>query len=108
MTTGFQIVNELLTIKKDPQAVLTYTFDWSQWLANNDELSTVTYTLQVRANDPQPIVQVDSGIINGNQTWVKISGGQLERTYVVTALVTTAQGLIDRRNFRINVVNRSA
>jgi len=108
MTTGFQIVNDLLTITKDPQAILTYTLDWSQWLEQGDALSTVTYTLQVRANDPQPIVNVDAGIIGGYQTWIKLSGGQVERTYVVSALITTAQGLTERRNFRVNVANRSA
>jgi len=108
-TTGFQIINELLTIDKDPVAVLTYTFDWSQWLVNGDTIGNASYSLQVRANDPQPIVNVQSGIANGGlQTYIKLSGGQNERTYVVTCTVTTANGLIDRRNFRVRVKNRSA
>lgn len=108
MTTGFEVVNQLLTIKKDPQAVLTYTFDWSEWLIDGDSLDTVNYTLQVRANDPSPIVKIGSDIIGGNKTWIKLSGGQVERTYIVTASITTALGLTDRRNFRVNVANRSA
>ena len=109
MTTGFQIINELLTIDKDPVAVLTYTFDWSEWLLTGDSIGTVVYDLQVRANDPEPIVKESSGIAGGGtQTYVKISGGQKERTYTVTCTVTTSNGLIDRRNFRVRVKNRSA
>lgn len=108
MTTGFEVVNQLLTIKKDPQAVLTYTFDWSQWLIDGDTINSVSYTLQVRANDPSPIIKLDSGISAGDLTYIKLSGGQVERTYIVTAAITTQNGLTDRRNFRVNVANRSA
>lgn len=108
MTTGFQITNGLLGIDKDPEAVLTYTFDWSQWLVNSDIISNVVYTLHVRANDPQPLVKLDDGIINNSSTYIKLSGGQVDRTYVVSCTVTTADGLIDRRNFRVMIKNRSA
>jgi len=108
-STGFQIINELLTIDKDPVAVLTYTFDWSQWLTTGDTIGNAVYELQVRSNDPQPIVNVQSGIAGGGtQTYIKLSGGQKERTYTVTCTVTTANGLVDRRNFRVRVKNRSA
>lgn len=109
MTTGFQIINELLTIDKDPVAVLTYTFDWSQWLVDGDTIGNAVYELQVRANDPKPIVNQASGIAGaGLKTYIKLSGGQKERTYTVTCTVTTANGLIDRRNFRVRVKDRSA
>jgi len=109
MSTGFQIVNNLLTIEKDPSATLTYTFDWSQWLSTGDHIATCSYSLQVRANDPYPLVQASSGIGNSGQaTYVTLSGGQKERTYVVTATVHTANGLIDSRDFRVNVITRSA
>jgi hypothetical protein len=108
-TTGFQIINNLLTIDKDPVAKLTYTLDWSQWLTSGDTIGSASYSLQVRANDPQPIVNELSGVTgSGTQTYIKLSGGQKERTYTVTVTVTTANGLIDRRNFRVRVKNRSA
>lgn len=108
MTTGFEIINQVLFIDKDPEAVLTYTFDWSQWLESGDTIDTAEYTLQVRANDPEPLVKVDDGIISGTKTYVKLSGGQVERTYTVTAKITTDTGLVDRRNFKVKVHNRSA
>lgn len=107
MTTGFQIINQMLYVDKDPQAVLTYTFDWTDWLASSDNISAVEYSLQVRANDPQPLIQEDSGL-NGNKTYITLSGGQVERTYTVTAKVTTEYGLVDRRHFKVRVYNRSA
>jgi hypothetical protein len=108
MTTGFQIINQQLSTEKDPSAVLTYTFDWGEWLIDGDTITTNSYALQVRANDPAPLVQVTSGITSARYTYVKLSGGQLDKTYVVTCTVTTAAGLTDRRNFRVRVVNRSA
>lgn len=107
MTTGFQVINGMLYVEKDPQAELTYTFDWSEWLVSGDNISDVEYTLQVRANDPQPLLKGDSGLV-GNKTYVRLSGGQVERTYTVTAKVTTDAGLVDRRHFKVRVYNRSA
>ena len=95
-------------IAKDPEAELIYSMDWSQWLLGTDTIYAVTYALQVRANDPEPLVKVESGILQGTTTWVKINGGQVGKVYTVTADVTTASGDKDRRSFRIKVENRSA
>ena len=107
MTTGFQIINGMLYVDKDPKAVLTYTLDWVDWLNNDDHLTNVEFTLQVRANDPQPLINVDSGF-TGSKTYIKLSGGQVERTYTVTAKVTTEAGLVDARHFKVRVYTRSA
>jgi len=108
MTTGFQIINQQLWTEKDPSAVLTYTFDWADWLIDGDTIVTASYALQVRANDPVPLVKVTSGVTGARYTYVKLQAGQVDKTYVVTCTVTTAAGLTDRRNFRVRVVNRSA
>lgn len=105
--TGFEVTNTGLQISKDPQAQLTYTFDWSNWLETGDGLSTVSYSAAARRNDPTPIVIESSGI-SGNTTYVELSGGQADKTYIITCAVTTTDGLTDRRNFRVLVENRSA
>jgi len=107
MTTGFQVNQSMLYIDKDPEAVLTYTFDWSEWLESNDAINAVEYSLQVRANDPKPLVNEDDGFVD-SKTYITLSGGQVERTYTVTAKVTTTNGLVDRRHFKVKVYNRSA
>lgn len=107
MSTGFFQTIQGLTILKDTEAQLFYTFDWSEWLVDGDSLDTVNYTITARANDPDPLIKESQGI-NGARTFVELSNGQEGKTYVVTCAITTAQGLIDRRNFRVKVLARSA
>jgi hypothetical protein len=107
MTTGFVQTTQGLQIEKDTEARLTYTFDWVDWLPTGDTLSAVTYTVSARANDPDPLVKVSQGI-QGAKTYVQLRDGQKGKTYVVTAAVTTTDGLIDRRYFRVKVLDRSA
>ena len=107
--SGFVVTNTGLEIDKDPEAQLSYTFDWSNWVETGDTISTVEYTVAARRNDPTPIVIESSGITDSNSdTFVELSGGQADKTYIITCKVTTSDGLIDRRNFRVKCVNRSA
>lgn len=94
-------------IRKDPTAQLRYSMDWVDWLPSGDDLATVSYSLQVRANDPQPLINEDDGI-QGTVTYVELSGGQVGKTYTVTAHITTQNGLEDSRAFRVKVENRNA
>ena len=106
--TGFEQTNQGLTIVKDTEAKLTYSFDWSDWLPTGDTISTVDYTIGARLNDPDPLIKVSSGVQNGNLTYIELSDGQVDKTYTVTAKITTGDGLIDRRSFRVRVQDRSA
>lgn len=107
MSTGFVQTVQGLTITKDTEARLFYTFDWSQWLPTGDSLSTVAYSIRARVNDPDPLINESSGI-SGNNTYIELSNGQENKTYLVSCLITTSNGLIDRRNFRVKVQARSA
>lgn len=106
--TGFQATNTGLSIDKDPNAQLTYTLDWTDWLEGNDTVATASWTAAARRNDPTPIVVESSGIAQNTKTYVELSGGQADKTYVITVEIQTADGLTDRRNFRVNCVDRSA
>ena len=105
--TGFTQTLQGLSIVKDTEARLTYTFEWNEWLPQGDSLSTVNYTISSRANDPDPLIRVSQGI-QGTKTYVQLSDGQTGKTYTVTARITTNDGLIDRRSFRVRVEDRSA
>lgn len=106
---GFEQTNYALNITKDIEAQLTYTFDWSEWLEGDDTLVAVEYTVNARRNDPDPIDVISSGVTpDGLQSFVELAGGQLDKTYVVSAKITTDRGMIDRRQFRITIVERSA
>lgn len=107
--TGFYQSNTGLSIDKDVEAQLIYTFDWSEWLESGDTISSVDYSAAARRNDPTPVTIETQGISDSaTDTYVELAGGQANKTYVITAKVTTANGIIDRRSFRLNVVERSA
>jgi hypothetical protein len=106
--TGYEQDALGIYIAKDPSAELVYTFDWSEWLPTGDTVATVNYTLQVRANDPAPLTRLTQGVQSGTKTYVELGGGAVGKVYTVTAAITTADGQIDRRNFRVKVENRSA
>ena len=107
MATGFYQTIQGLTIDKDSEALLSYTFDWTDWLPAGDQLATVDYAVTARVNDPDPLLKVAQGV-EGNKTFVTLSEGQIGKTYTVTCKITTNDGLIDRRNFRVKVLARSA
>lgn len=105
---GFQQIDQQLWISKDPEAQLFYTFDWSEWLGANDSIETAEYTITARINDPDPLLKISNGISDGNKTYVELSAGQLDKSYLVSVKVTTADGLIDRRSFKVKIETRSA
>jgi hypothetical protein len=105
--SGFTQTIQGLTINKDTEAQLIYTFDWGQWLPQGDTISTAVYTVTARANDPDPLAIHMQGT-QGAKTFVELKEGQEGKSYTVTCKVTTANGLIDRRNFRVKVLARSA
>ena len=107
--TGYLKDTQGSWIHKDPTAQLIYSMNWSEWLGAGETLSTATYALQVRANDPAPLVKVSQGLNAGTDlTYVELSGGQVGKVYTVTATITTTNGQTDRRSFRVKVENRSA
>lgn len=105
--SGFTQTIQGLTINKDTEAQLIYTFEWNQWLPSGDSIDTSNYTVTARANDPDPLT-IESQGTQGTKTYVELSNGQEGKTYTVTCQVNTANGLIDRRNFRVKVLARSA
>lgn len=107
MASGFQQTLQGLTISKDTEAQLFYNFEWNEWLPTGDSLATANYTITARANDPDPLAKVSQGI-SGTKTYVELSNGSSGKTYTVTAAITTTNGLIDRRSFRVKVEDRSA
>ena len=107
--TGYERDTLGLYISKDVEARLTYTFDWTDWLPTGDTVSAVTYTLQTRANDPDPLIKHSDGITGASKkTYIELGGGNVGKVYAITCQVTTVDGLIDRRAFRVKVENRSA
>lgn len=107
ITQGFVQTIQGLQISKDPEALLIYTLDWSQWLETGDSLSTASWEIVARANDPDPLLKISDGI-QGDKTYIELDEGQVGKSYTVFCKITTANGLEDRRFFKVKVENRSA
>lgn len=90
----------MTTFKKDPNAVLDYTVDWTPYLTPvADTISTVTWVLS-------------SGLAKVSQSNTMtaatafISGGVLGNTETLTCRITTAAGRTDDRTISLRIVNR--
>jgi hypothetical protein len=85
--------------QKDPQALLDYGFDWTQWLAEGEEIVDCEVT-------------AGSGITNVYNTntsgsvIVWLSGGTPGKRYDITCHILTSGSRIDERTIKIDVKNR--
>lgn len=87
------------TFIKDPSAVLDYVFDWSDWLATGEVISSHVITVDTgltKDSDSEA-----SGIVT-----VWLSGGTAGENYKVACLITTSAGRTDERTIWIKVTNR--
>lgn len=84
---------------KDPDAVLDYIFNWAEWLATGETISSSTVTV------PAGITK-DSESNTTNTATVWLSGGTEGERYVITNSITTNQGRTDDRSMTIRVSNR--
>jgi len=81
---------------KDPDSILDYSEDWSDWLATGETLSTAVWTV------PAGLTNVAEALGDSAAT-VWVSGGTAGTTYTVSCLITTTDGRTDRRSFSIGV-----
>jgi hypothetical protein len=86
--------------KKDPNATLDYTFDWTAYLTPlADTISSVTWVL-------------DTGLTKVSQTQntmtatAFISGGTIGENLTVTCRIVTAGGRTDDRSITLKIVER--
>jgi hypothetical protein len=86
---------------KDPQATLDFKWDWSNWLANSEVISSVTITAPTGIT-----VSNQSNTTNTVTVW--LSGGTAGVNYDVTCKITTSNtpARIDERTISITCVDR--
>lgn len=88
------------SFKKDPNAVLDYTFDWTAWLLPLlDTIATVTWL-------PDTGLTVVSSSNTTTKATAFVSGGTLETIQNLTCRITTAGGRTDDRTIQLKIVNR--
>ena len=87
------------SFQKDPNAVLDYAFNWSDWLAESETISSY-------------IITVDSGLIkdSGSESsgvvtaW--LSGGTHGSDYIVACKIITSLSRTDERSINIRCRER--
>lgn len=81
---------------KDPNAVLDYQIDWSDWLRAGDSIGDSEWIV------PDGI-EKDSDSFNSTTTTIWISGGTAGTNYAFTNRITTIQGRTQDRTVTIPV-----
>lgn len=88
------------TFIKDPDAVIDFKRDWSDWLATNE---TITASSWIASSDD---ITMDSDTNTTVDATVWLSGGTDGASYKLTNRITTNQGRTDDRTFIINCEER--
>lgn len=83
---------------KDPDAVLDYKVDWSDWL-DTDTIVTSDWTVPTGLT-----LELETNTTTIATVW--LSGGAVATSYNVTNEITTADGRTDDRTITIKVKER--
>ena len=89
-----------MTFTKDPDAVLDYSVDWSQWLAS-DQIASSEWLLEGGA-----LIEKVTDSHTAAKTTVWLRGGQAGTTYLVTNRIVTVDGRTDDRSISVRVEDR--
>ncbi len=81
---------------KQPNDVLDYDIDFSDWLVSGDEVESVTVTAETG-------ITVDSTNITSEIVKIWLSGGTDGSSYKVTALAVTEGGRTKEKEFIIKI-----
>jgi hypothetical protein len=89
----------IATFYKDPDAVVDFAIDWSDWLPTGDTISTSTWDVPAGLTE-------DSETESTTLTTVWLSGGTAGQDYNITNQIVTAGGRTDDRTITIKVRER--
>lgn len=87
--------------KKDPDSLMDYSVDWSQWMTSSD--SIVNSVWFVAPGITVYTTAIDAGT---HIATVRLLGGTINGHYRVTNRITTANGLTTDRSIFIRVQER--
>jgi len=83
---------------KDPAALLDYSWDWSEWLAEiGDTISSATVTV------PDGLTAVGDPVVGSPFVTQFVEGGVLESVYRMVCQITTAGGRVDERSIYLTI-----
>jgi hypothetical protein len=83
---------------KDPQAILDYSVDWTNWL-DSDTISAVAWVV--------PAGIINPAISNTTKTaTIWLSSGTVGNSYDIICRITTTGGRTDERTITVSVRNK--
>ena len=88
---------------KDPSAVLDYSFDWSEYLAETSPVDTIASSTWTASSSG---ITIDSANNSQTLTTVWLSGGTRGSRYKLVNRIVTAGGRTDERTLEVRVQNR--
>ncbi len=88
----------MFKVTKDPEAILDYGFNWSDWL-DADTIDTSTWSVDTG-------LTIDSESETTLITTVWLSGGTPGKKYKAVNTITTAGGRTDERTLLVTVKNK--
>lgn len=86
--------------KKDPDAILPYTVDWTKWLSS-DTIATSTFTADTGITIGNGSNGADAPTKSTVAATVWLIGGTVGETYEITNQITTAAAKTEDRTFKI-------
>lgn len=86
----------------DPESVLSWSHDWSDWLGEGDEIVSNLWTI-TQENEGSPTTPT---LANATTDTVLVSGLIAGRIYHLTERVTTTAGLTDERTITLRCDHR--
>ena len=104
--SGFYKDNDGSLIDKDPESILSYELDWSQWLPSGDEVDSSSWSIETITGDTDNLTTTGNTNTTTTTT-VTLSQGTIGNLYKVYNTITTVNGLTVRRYFRVKIVERS-
>lgn len=103
--TGFKKDLKGAYIEKHPSANIQYGVDWTDYLNSGDAISTATVSIEAITGDAAPLaLPTDAAtdvVVSGAVVNVRLEGGTTGNEYNVDVQITTTNGDIDVRRFRI-------
>ncbi len=108
--TGFKRDNKGIFIEKDPTAKIVYGLDFTDYLVSGDAVASAVATIETISGDSSPLaLPTDAStdvFINSNLVSVRLHNGTSGSVYNVAIKITTNNGDIDSRHFRVVVKDK--
>jgi hypothetical protein len=87
-------------LAKDPGAVLDYTFDWADYLAEGETIQSVEVVTDI------PELEIDQVTSDATTVTAWLSGGANEAAGLVTCAIVTDQARADERSIYVVVLDQ--